>query len=95
MNRSRADAKSFSRFEDSHATRQLLADAIDNFPGYRATPEPLPLAPRPREASLDPLDYNAALELRKDAEHLKHRLSGWGAGVEPLLVQVEINIFGV
>jgi hypothetical protein len=43
MHRSGADAKSFSRFEDSRASRQLLADAIDNFPGYRATPEPLPL----------------------------------------------------
>jgi hypothetical protein len=95
MHRSGADAKSFSRFEDSRASRQFLADAIDNFPGYRATPEPLPLAPRPREAGLNALDYNATLELGKDAEHLKHRLSGWGAGVEPLLVQVEINIFGV
>jgi hypothetical protein len=65
MNRSGADAKCFSRFEDSCAGRQLLADALDNFRADRATSEPLPLASRPRKASLDPLNYNAALELGK------------------------------
>ena len=40
--------------------------------------------------------HNRALRIiGKYAEHLKQRLSGWRAGVEPLLVQVEINIFGV
>jgi len=40
--------------------------------------------------------HNHALRIiGKDTEHLKQRLSGWRAGVEPLSVQVEIDIFGV
>ena len=40
--------------------------------------------------------HNRALRIiGKDAEHLKQRLSGWRAGVEPLLVQIEIDIFGL
>jgi hypothetical protein len=40
---------------------------------HRATPEPLPLAPRPREASFDPLDNHGGLELGKNVHYLKHR----------------------
>jgi hypothetical protein len=53
------------------------------------------LAPRSRETSLDPLDNHRALELGKDAHHLEHRLSGWCAGVDTLLVEVEIDTLGV
>jgi hypothetical protein len=50
---------------------------------------------RAREARLHALDYNAALELGKDAEHLKHRPSRWGTGVETLLMKVKIDTLGV
>jgi hypothetical protein len=63
MHHSGADAEGFAVFEDTRARRQLPADALDNGLAHCATPEALPLAPRPREASLDPLDYDAALEL--------------------------------
>jgi hypothetical protein len=45
------------------------------------------LCSRTREASLDALNNHRALELGKHAEHLKQRLSGWRACVEPLSVQ--------
>jgi hypothetical protein len=77
MNRSGADAKRFGCFEDSSPGRQLLPDALDDIGIHWTTPEPLSLAPCPREARFHALDNNGALELRKDAEHLKHRLSGW------------------
>jgi hypothetical protein len=95
MNRSGADAECFSRFEDSCAGRQLLTDALDNFHAYRATPEPLSLVPCPRKARFDPLDDHGALEFAEHAEHLKHRPSGWRAGIEALLMQIQIHALGV
>ena len=95
MNGSGSDAKCLRRFEDSCPFRQLLTDALDNFRAYRATPESLSLAPCPREPSLDPLDNHRALELGEDAQHLKHRLPGWRAGVDTLLMEVEVDALGV
>ena len=95
MHRSSSNAKCFSRLEDTRACGQLLADTLDDSHGHRATPEPLSLTPCPRKARLDALDDHGALELGKHAEHLKQRLSGWRAGVEPLSVQVEINTLRV
>ena len=86
MHCSGPDAECLRRFEDSRSGREPFPDALDDILGDRTTPEALPLAPRPRNASLDPLDNQGALEFRKDAEQLKQRLSGWRAGVEPLLV---------
>ena len=90
-----ADAEGLGRFEDARAGRQLLLDALHNGIGDRSTPQPFPLAPRPRKTRFDPLDNHRALELGKHTEHLKQRLSGWRAGVEPLLVQVDIDALGV
>jgi hypothetical protein len=36
-----------------------------------------------------------ALELGKHAEHLKHGLIGWRAGVDTLLMEVEVDALGV
>src|SRR5712671_1336191 len=94
MNRSGADAECLGRLENSRG-RQMLADALDDILADRTTPEALPLAPRPRETGFDALDNHRALELGKDAHHLKHRLSGWCAGVDTLLMEVEINALGV
>ena len=93
MNRSGADSEPLSRFENARPGRQLFADALDDIAAHGTTPEAFPVAPRPRKASPDPLDYNAALELGKDAEHLKHRPSRWGGGVEALLMQIQIDVF--
>jgi hypothetical protein len=95
MRRAGSDAEGFRRSEDSRAGRQLLADALDDILADPTTPGAFPLAPRPREARLHALDYNAALELGKDAEHLKHRPSRWGTGVETLLMKVKIDTLGV
>jgi hypothetical protein len=39
--------------------------------------------------------YHCALELGKHAHHAEHRAAAWCAGVEPLLVQVEVDLLGV
>jgi hypothetical protein len=46
----------------------------------------------PPKASGDSLLNHRALELGKDAHHLKHRLAGRCGGVEALLVQVAIDL---
>jgi hypothetical protein len=59
-------------------------DAFGNCFAHRATPEPLALAPRPSKARFDPLDYNAALALRKkrpSSETSPQPPAGW----EPIL----------
>ena len=94
MHRSGADAERLCRLEDACAGRQLRSDALDDIALHRTTTKPLSLAPSPREASFDPLDNHRALELGKAAHHLKHRLTGWRAGVDILLMTVEIDAFG-
>jgi hypothetical protein len=73
----------------------LFTNALNDIGAHRSTPEALTLAPSPREASLDPLDNHRALELGEDAQHLKHRLPGWRAGVDTLLMEVEVDALGV
>jgi hypothetical protein len=60
MHGPRPDAEGLRRFEASSPGRQLLTDAVNDIATHRATPEPLALAPCPREASLDPLDNHRA-----------------------------------
>jgi hypothetical protein len=59
----------------------------------RSASKSLSLASRSCEARLDALD-DAALELGEDAEHLEHRLPGWCAGVDTLLMEVKIDSLG-
>ncbi len=73
----------------------MRPDLPDDIRAHLTAAKPLPLAPCPREASLDPLDNHCALEFGKDAHHLKHRLSGWRAGVDTLLMEIEIDALGM
>jgi hypothetical protein len=57
--------------------------------------EPFSFRPRTGQPGLDPFLDDVRLELGKDAHHLKHRFPGWRAGVDTLLMQVEINALGV
>jgi hypothetical protein len=42
-----------------------------------------------------PLPNHGALELGKNAHHLEHGSAAWGRGVQPLLMQVQINLLGM
>jgi hypothetical protein len=90
-----ANTECFSRLEDARAGRQLSTDTLNNSFAHWTTPDPFPLAPCSRQASLDALDNHCALELGKDAHHLKHGLTGWRAGVDTLLMEIEIDALGV
>src|SRR5258708_39343348 len=47
--------------------------------------------PSPRKASVDTITDDAALELGKHAQHLKHRLADGRRGVKALLLKEEVN----
>jgi hypothetical protein len=61
----------------------------DSRAGFRAAD------PGTRHARLHPLADHAALELGEHAEHLKHRPPSRRAGVQALLVQIEVDLLGV
>ena len=48
--------------------------------------------PGARNAGIDTLDQDGAFQFREDAAHLKHRAASWRAGIEPMLVKVEVAI---
>jgi hypothetical protein len=58
-------------------------------------PSRLTLGASPLKACLHSLPDHGAFELGKHAHHLKHRLAGRRGGVEPLLVEHEIDPEGV
>jgi hypothetical protein len=91
VNRSGADAKCFSRFEDSRASRQLLADAVDNCLAHRTTTKPLPLCSGARQPGIDPASDHRSLELGECASYLVEQASCRRRGVDVLLIQVEID----
>jgi hypothetical protein len=69
----------------------LLTDSLDDILAHWTTPEPSSLAPRPRKTSFDALANHSALELGKDAHHLKtssYRLAR-RLGGRPKLLTVE------
>jgi hypothetical protein len=53
------------------------------------------LCPGPGEACLNALNDDGALKLCKHAHHLKHILARGRAGVDALLMQIEIDAFGM
>jgi hypothetical protein len=57
----------------------------------RGSAELLALAYGPLKAGTDPFLDHGPFELGKYAHHLKHCLAGRRRGVEPLLMQVEVN----
>jgi hypothetical protein len=66
-------------------TSLLTGRRPSRFPGLCARERP----------AFDAFHDHGALKFAEHAKHLKHRLSGWGAGIDPLLVQIEIDAFGV
>jgi hypothetical protein len=53
-------------------------------------PQPLALRLGPLQAGLNPLDDDGALELGEDAHHLEQRFAGGRAGVDALLMHVQL-----
>ena len=63
--------------------------------GEPGSAEALALAASTGDTGFDALDNDAALVLSENAHHLEHRRPGWRAGVEPLLMQIEADTFGM
>ena len=59
---------------------------------YRRSAKPFPLATGPRQPSADSFLDHRPLELGEYAHHLKHRLVGRCRGVDPLLVQEQVDL---
>jgi hypothetical protein len=66
---------------------QGLADSLFQLRRYRWSAKLLALTLSPPKAGADSFLDDAALELSKHAQHLKHRFSGRRRGVEALLMQ--------
>ena len=60
--------------------------------GCRPPKSRVPSAFCPRRASHDTFPDHGAFKLGKHAKHLKHRLAG---RVDPLLMQIQIDVLGV
>ncbi len=82
-------------FHDASSDREEIAHTLLLGVGQQRSTEALTLAAGAAEASLDALDDHRALKLGKDAQHLKHGAAGRSAGIEPLNVQIKVNILGV
>jgi hypothetical protein len=59
--------------------------------GQPGPAELLALTPGPRQAGTDSFLNYRALELGKHSHHLEHRLAGRRGGVEPLLMQEQVD----
>ena len=55
----------------------------------------LALGPGPSQPGVDPLLEHGPLELGEDAAHLEQGAAGGGAGVDVLLVKVEVDAEGI
>jgi len=60
-----------------------------------AAPQPFSQSSGPCQAGLDPFLNHRSFEFGEYRAHLKHRLPGGRRGVNPLCVQVQINVFRV
>jgi len=77
-------------------SRQSLADSLFQCGGDWRTSEAFTLTPGPREASTDSFLNHRPFELGKYAHHPKHPLRGMcRRGVQPLLVQEQVDLEGV
>jgi hypothetical protein len=61
----------------------------------RRAPEASTLAPGPRKPGADSFSNHRMLEFGENAHHLKHRLTSWCRGVQPLLAQEQVDLEGV
>src|SRR5579883_25076 len=95
LHRADPDAEGARRLQHAHLPPQSAGDRALFGGGDAWPPEALALAPRPRQARFDALDDDGALELGENAHHLEHRFPRRRAGIEPLLMQVQIDALGV
>src|SRR6266487_547505 len=79
------------RLAHAHAARQSRPDSLSQLIRDRRSAKSLTFTLGPLQASADALLNDRALELGKDAEHLKHGLAGRRGRVETLLMQKQID----
>jgi hypothetical protein len=95
LNRSRINAK--PRGDLTHALGsswlvQGRSDRLFHIGRYRRPTKALALAPGPRKPGADALLNHCALEFGEHAHHLKHGLACRRRGVDPLLMQEQIDV---
>jgi hypothetical protein len=96
LNIGHADAECSGDLTDAYAFGTKLAHFRRAFRVViESTAQFLALRLRARKTGPDALADHRALELGKNAHHLEERFADRGARVEPLLVQIQIDILGV
>jgi hypothetical protein len=74
---------------------QLVTNPLNTVVRDRWTAKPDPGCSGALLAGNDPVANECAFEFGKDTKHLKQHLTGWRAGIETLLMQVQVNTFRV
>ena len=72
-----------------------LPNALFNCGRRPGSAEAFALRAGARQPRTDTVLDHSPLELGEDTEHLEHGTTGRGRRVDPLLVQIEIDTFGV
>jgi hypothetical protein len=84
-----------SRAICSASATLIAANLSASLSSNAARPSVTPSALARANASQYALADDGAFELGKDAHHLKHGPAAWGRHIYPLLMQVQIDAFGV
>jgi hypothetical protein len=91
QNRIGRDAKPRSDLPHALARPQSLTDALLDLRRYGRPAKLFALFYGPFQASADSFLDHGALELGKYTHHLKHGFAGRRGGVDPLLMQIQID----
>ena len=95
LNRADADTDFLCDLADRQAVSAPIMDGGNDSRRYlRATADPSFL-PGPSQTCPDALLNHSAFELGEHAAHLEHGFAGGRGGVDPLLMQVEVNTLRV
>src|ERR1700684_2263877 len=77
---------------DAQAVFQRLLDRLYTVGGHGFATA---LLGRATQAGQDSVANHGPLELGENTQHAEHGPAGWGAGVEALLMKVQVNILGL
>ena len=90
-----ADTEFIGDLLDAFSLASRGADPVLYDLGSPRSAQRLALCSGPFQTCFDPLPDHDALELGKHAAHLKHGLASEGRGIDPLLVEIKIDVLGM
>src|SRR5262249_17793039 len=95
LDRADTDTKLASNLADAHALGSPVENLLAMLIAFHRSTKGLAPRPRSRQSSVHALADHGPLKLSEHAKHLEHGAAGRSRRVEPLLVQVEVNVLAV